>query len=424
MNQGVVISPVRPVPRTGFARDDADTRLAPPRERPVILILVGWYPPAYLAGGPTRSVPRIVERLADEFAFLVITGDRDLGAKNRLAGIASDQWISGSDARYLYLSPRHRRLGGLLTSLRRAPHDALYLNSLFSLEFSLIPLALRKLGLVPRQGLILAPRGELHASALALKGTRKRLVLWLVGALHLLDDAIWHVATAKEKDAVIKHFGARAQVLIARDIPLQPGPAIQDPSKDAGALELAYLSRISPMKNLKFAISVLKTVRGRVNFNVYGPIEDPHYWAECRRLASELPPNITMNHLGHVEPDRITEVLARHHVFFLPTQGESFGHAITEALIAGCPVLISDQTPWHDLSARHAGWDFPLSRPDLFAQAIDECVAMTGPELAIWRAGARQLAFEIADYPALDAAHQAVFSAAVSALKTAVRIRG
>ena len=168
------------------------------------------------------------------------------------------------------------------------------------------------------------------------------------------------------------------------------------------------------MKNLDFAIAVLAAIRGGVNFNVFGPIEDRQYWADCQRLAVRLPGNVRLRYRGLVKPDEVTQVIERHHLFFLPSQGESFGHAIVESLMAGCPVLISDQTPWRNLEARRAGWEFPLSRPDLFCEVIERCVGMTQAELATWSAGARQLGREIADDPTLDAAYRRIFRAALN----------
>jgi glycosyltransferase involved in cell wall biosynthesis len=380
---------------------------------PVVLALVGFYPPAYRAGGPTRSVPRIVEQLSDEFEFRVITRDRDLGVPAPLAGVVPDRWVSCGSARCLYLSTRRRLMGGVITSVRRSRHDVIYLNSLFSIEFSLIPLLLRKAGLVLRRGLVIAPRGEVDDSALAIKHGRKRLYLWFVHRLHLHDDAIWHAATREEAKAIGLQFGTQARVLIARDIPTRPGAEAGPQAKQAGNLEVVFLSRIARMKNLDFAISALATVQGSVNFDVFGPIEDRQYWAECQRLARRLPANVTLRYRGLVEPDRVSQALVGHHLFFLPTRAESFGHAIVESLMAGCPVLISDQTPWRDLEARRAGWDLPLSRPDLFAQAIERCVSMTQREFDRWSAGARNLGREIADDPALDSAYRGIFRAAL-----------
>jgi glycosyltransferase involved in cell wall biosynthesis len=394
----------------------ADSRSGPSRggpPRPIVLALVDYYPPAYLAGGPTRSVPRIVDQLSDEFEFRVITRNGDLGAPGPLAGIPSDRWIGGGRGRRLYLSSRRRIMGGLVWSVRRSRHDVIYLNSVFSIEFTLIPLLLRRFRLIRRRGLVMAPRGELDETALSIKGVRKRLYLALVRRFRLLDDVVWHAATRNEADAIGREFGPTARVLIARDIPIRPGAASSVPAKQPGHVRVAFLSRIARIKNLDFAISVMATVRGTVQFDVFGPIEDRQYWAECERIAERLPLNVAMRYQGPVEPDAIAEALARQHLLFLPSRAESFGHAIVESLMAGRPVLISDQTPWHDLEPRHAGWDLPLSSPDRFAHAIERCVDWTQQEFDSWAAGARDFGREIADDPALDSAYRGIFRAAL-----------
>jgi glycosyltransferase involved in cell wall biosynthesis len=380
----------------------------------VILVLAGYYPPAFLAGGPTRSLPRIVDALRDEFDFRIVTRDRDLGSSAPLPGVVSDRWIEAGGVRCIYLSTRGRLAGALSGVLRRTRHDVLYLNSLFSVPFSLIPQLLRRFGLVSRRGLVMAPRGELDPSALALKAVRKRLYLSLVRSLGLLDDAVWHAATESEAAAIRRAFGQSARALVARDISQQPGPAPSHPPKQPGSLDLVFLSRISPMKNLDFAIAALRDVHGRVRFSIYGPIEDPEYWAACRRQAERLPGNVTVEYRGVVNPSDVGGVLAAHHVFFLPTRAESFGHAISESLLAGCPVLISDQTPWRDLEARHAGWDLPLGEPERFTAAIERCVAMSSAELEVWSAGAHELGREIAKDPTLDAAYRTIFRTAAA----------
>jgi glycosyltransferase involved in cell wall biosynthesis len=49
---------------------------------------------------------------------------------------------------------------------------------------------------------------------------------------------------------------------------------------------------------------------------------------------------------------------------------------IIEGLAAGCPILTSDQTPWHELSVRKAGWDIPLRDSNQWRQTIQCCVEM------------------------------------------------
>ena len=100
-------------------------------------------------------------------------------------------------------------------------------------------------------------------------------------------------------------------------------------------LRVVFLSRIMPKKNLVYALRVLQYVRVPVKFSIYGPVEDRSYWSECLRLLDCLPDNVKVEYRGEVQPDDVPRVLRAHDLFFLPTRGESYGHAIAEALSVG-----------------------------------------------------------------------------------------
>jgi glycosyltransferase involved in cell wall biosynthesis len=72
----------------------------------------------------------------------------------------------------------------------------------------------------------------------------------------------------------------------------------------------------------------------------------------------------------------VSKVFGSAHLFFFPTKGENYGHVIAEALEAGCPVLISDQTPWSDVGDFDAGWSFSLDNKEGFLDAIKELYKM------------------------------------------------
>ena len=92
-------------------------------------------------------------------------------------------------------------------------------------------------------------------------------------------------------------------------------------------------------------------------------------------------------------PIHVPDVFSSADLFFLPSRAESFGHAILEALQAGCPILISDRTPWRNLAASGVGWDLSLDRPELFRDVIERCACASAEE----RAAQRQAATEWAE---------------------------
>ncbi len=60
----------------------------------------------------------------------------------------------------------------------------------------------------------------------------------------------------------------------------------------------------------------------------------------------------------------------------MPTTGENFGHAILESFMNSRPVVISDRTPWQNLSSKNIGYDIPLDCPADFSFSIDQLADM------------------------------------------------
>jgi glycosyltransferase involved in cell wall biosynthesis len=135
-------------------------------------------------------------------------------------------------------------------------------------------------------------------------------------------------------------------------------------------------------------LELLRGVKQQVSLTVIAGLEDKVYWEQCRQLIKHLPGNVKVNIPGELQHHEVEQQLLAHHVFVLPTKGENFGHAIFEALAAGRPSLISDQTPWRNLQQSKAGWDLPLSEPAAFAAAIEEAASMSNEQLNEWCTGA------------------------------------
>lgn len=371
-----------------------------------ILAILDYYLPGYRGGGSIRTVANLIDALGDEFEFFVIAHDRDWRSPEPYANVRTDDWVQVGKGRVRYLPPREWSFRRLARLIRSVPYDVLYLNSLFSPAATIRPLLLRRFGALPAAPLILGPRGELARGALETRTLKKRAWLTVAKALRLFRGVLWQASTAAESEDIRREFGPSVPIVEAIDCtPSYEGwaSAATRPPKVPGRARLCFLSRIAPVKNVEFALQLLREIEGDVALDLYGPIDNAEYWRRCEAAIATLPPNVRVTSHGAVPHAAIGPLLAQYDLYLFPTLGENFGHTILEALAAGCPVLTSDQTPWRNLEAAGAGWDLPLDDPEAFRRAIREIVAMPEPPHAAMRRRARELALHAADRrPALE----------------------
>ena len=89
-----------------------------------------------------------------------------------------------------------------------------------------------------------------------------------------------------------------------------------------------------------------------------------------------MPENITVTYRGFLNNKQAESTLSQYHFLFLPSKGENYGHAIIESLSLGCPVIISNNTPWRELESHGAGWDISLNNPAKFEEILQYCCEM------------------------------------------------
>lgn len=387
-----------------------------------VLTLADWYLPGARGGGVPRSIANLAARLGGEAEFHVVTRDHDVGGTATYPGVRAGEWTGVGNARVLYL-PGGPSAEVLRRAMRETRAEVLYLNSVFSWAFSIRPLVFWRAGRIPRLPVVLAPRGELNDGAMRKGTAKKRAFLAAVRAAGLHRGVTWQASTELEAEEVRRWFGRGARIRIARDLPTLPAADADAPrsAKEAGVLRAVFLSRISPKKNLLGALEILSGVTGRVVLDVFGPVEDAAYWAACERRAESLPPNVTMRYRGELAHDDVGAALREQDLFFLPTLGENYGHVVQEALLAGCPVLLSDTTPWRGLAERGVGWDLPLADVAGFRAVIERCVAMGAEEHGAMSARARRMGMDEAQAAQALADNLAVFREAAGSRPPAAR---
>ncbi|HLI79669.1 MAG TPA: glycosyltransferase, partial [Candidatus Binataceae bacterium] len=343
------------------------------RERkPVVMTTVPYYLPGFKGGGKLFTVRNLVAGLSSRFHFKVLTADRDLGDARTYPGISANQWIASGNCEIFYADAQPDSMRSVCAQLSRTDYDILHLNSIFSRRFGIAPLMLRRFGRIPPRPMIVAPRGELAAGALAIKSARKKVFLATARKLGLFEGAIWQATSYEEAIAIRRIIGDDVPIAIAPDLlsaEYRKWKASQY-RKRRGKLDIVFLSRIAPNKNLHLAIDALRGLEGDVTFRIAGPIDDWSYWARCQKSIGALGANVRVEYLGPLIASEVAACFGRHGLFFLPTANENFGFVILEALLAGCPVLLSEQTPWRNLARHGVGWDLPLYQPDLMRAAL------------------------------------------------------
>jgi len=345
-----------------------------------ILIFVEYYLPGFKAGGPLRSVDGLVSGLGDEFDFRIVTRSHDDGEKEPFSGVRIDGWNRVGHAQVFYASNRNLTTRGLANRIREASPDAIYLNGCFG-PMAVRLLCARRLGIVPRLPILVAPRGEFSSGALRLKRFKKRLFLLFAKYTRLFDGIVWQASSPLEEADILNTVGSNARLQIAGDLFTQLShPNESRPAKRCGAARFVFLSRIDRKKNLDFALRLLASLDGDVSFDIYGPITDATYWRECEEGIRRLPVSVQVTYHGAVPHHAVASVLASAHFFILPTRGENFGHAILEALTVGCPPLVSDQTPWFQSGDTAAGRSIPLDDVERWRRELQRCIDMSQEE--------------------------------------------
>lgn len=353
-------------------------------DRYKVVIPTDFYVPAYLGGGPIQTLKAMIEESPANIETRVICANHDLGETSPLVD-RPNQWLEVGRAKVCYVQGGLKQL---LDAFRLASDaDVVYLNSLFSPRYSVLPLMLRRLGRWRNAEVLIAPRGELYPGALALKPRKKQLFLRLFRGLGLHNKVMWHASTEDEAQQIRSLFGERSRVLVRENETSLPKTAHQRSSREEGPLRAIFASRLAPKKGLHILLEGLVDVSAPVHLQVVGAFADGEYEERCRSIVRTLPSHITVDFIGGATRDVVLQQMFQADLMTFPTTGENFGHVIAEALSESCPVMCSDHTPWSETLASGGGAVVSPNTPEAWSRVLNS-YAGAGP--AAWQEAAEQ----------------------------------
>jgi glycosyltransferase involved in cell wall biosynthesis len=370
-----------------------------------ILIIMGRYLPGYRDGGPVRSIKNLVEFLGDEYNFMILTSDRDHGDIEPYPNIKVNDWNKVGAAKVYYVRPK----GFTFSVIKKLSlkSDLIYCCGCFN-DYAINTLLLKRLGQI-KPPVILAAMGLFSPMEFRLKYKKKKLFTTVFNMIGMFKDIYWSATSEMEVTEIKQQVKAKDNFFIAQDLPRKIKKTPIFKKKEAGSLKVVWVSRIAPKKNLKVAIQIMQCVKGNIEFTVYGPKHVQEYWDECLKEIDKLPTNVTFSWGGVLETEEVVAKLKEQHVFLFPTLGENYGHVIQEALSAGCPCILSNQTPWKDLKSNNAGFVFPLDKLAPYVQAIEYYAAMDEKDFNAVSVSAMQYAIKTNEQNIKDTGYRKLF---------------
>ena len=287
-----------------------------------VLIVTPGYLPAKNYGGPVVSIKNLTDALGDEIEFYILTSNHELKQKEAIEGLPSGFSQNGK-AWVCYISDDEMNIVNYEKILHEVKPDCIYVNAIFH---RLLSVPMIKLAKKRDIRCVIAPRGGLNENALNFSKLKKLLYLQYIKSI-LGWNICFQSTSDEESEAIRKYFGEKKELVEVSNYPkcLDVNAEKYRCKKKKGEVRIIYFSRIHPIKNLKIALEAISRLNVVCYFNIYGPIEKPDYWKECKDIINELPPNVHANYSGYLSSDKLGETIGayeyfQHHQKILDTQ--------------------------------------------------------------------------------------------------------
>ncbi|MGH1394501.1 MAG: hormogonium polysaccharide biosynthesis glycosyltransferase HpsP [Trichormus sp.] len=322
-------------------------------------------------GGPSQMVLGLAPALAKEgVEVTVLTTDSngDTGQEPLDVPLNVPIQQDGYNIIYFRCAPfrRYKFSLDLLNWLKThcSGFDIAHIHALFSPVSSAAAMVCRQ----QKLPYILRPLGTLDPADLQKKKQLKKLYVEIIERRNLAKAAAIHF-TSEQEAKISARFGVSTRDLI---IPLGvilpqslPQNSKSSMSNTLGIPEdvpwVLFMSRLDPKKGLNLLIPALERLLEsghKFHFILSGASpQDPDYEQKIKEQIanSSLKSHTTIT--GFVTGELKTSLLQAADLFVLPSYYENFGIAVAEAMVAGKPVVISDQVHiWEQVRDSDSGW--------------------------------------------------------------------
>lgn len=323
-----------------------------------ILQISAAYKPAYIYGGPTMSVAKLCEALANanvpiEVLTTTANGQTELnvrpGEVQNVDGVAVS-YFKRLTKDHTHFSPT--LLKALKSKIKQNKQVVVHIHAWWNLV-SLLSCQIAKWSKVP---VVLSPRGMLTEYTLGNRNAGFKSILHQVMGKRLLRYCHIHVTSEKEKQDVLRFIQPKSLTVIPNLVELGNRQVAQPKNSDSAQLRVIFLSRMEEKKGLELLLKALANVSFDWSLSLAGSGTNA-YVESLQLLVQQLGIVSNVEWMGQVKPADKFEVLAQHDLMALTSYNENFANVVIESLSVGTPVLLSDQVGLADyVLQKELGW--------------------------------------------------------------------
>lgn len=336
------------------------------------LFVSPYYKPAYVYGGPSRSIPILCEALAGMGAGVTVFTTNANGRENLAIPCGVPQNVGGVQVHYFerdlpgnYFFSRKLRQA-CHDRIRRSDFDLVYVASNWGYPF--LPACRAALG--AKIPYVITPRTSFMQSTWRGKYVKKRLYHDFLERPLINNASALHYTTSFEAQESAWLKLKTETFIVPNPVNLaefEQLPEDQNFRRRYGIAEsenvLLYLGRVEQRKGIELSLSAFARITDSFpasRFVIAGPEEDDYKKILLKRIA-ELNIVDRVIFTGYLNPSQRLDALVDANLFILTSYSENFGMSVVEAMAAGLPVVISDRVGLADIVQRRgAGLVVPL----------------------------------------------------------------
>ncbi len=318
-----------------------------------LLFVTPFYKPAYVYGGPTRSIPGLCEGLAERDHTVEVFTTNANGEVS--LDVKTGRPVQKDGVRVTHFS--HSKVAGRFfysSALRKACYDrvdefdAVYIYGIWNYPAIAA-------GAACRQGnvrYIVSPRTGLMQWPLKQGWLQKRIYLWLFGWRYLNGAWALHYTTGVEQRQSEQAGVSPPGFVVPNPIDLSEFESLPPSGRFRNQLGLTsespvllFLGRLEPRKGIDLSLRAFARVRDRVpeaQFVIAGSGDD-QYVQKLRALTEELSISDAVFFTGYVDATARLKALVDANAFVLTSHTENFAMAAVEAMATGTPVVLSEE---------------------------------------------------------------------------------